>query len=69
MSKMQCRIVIPQVLDENLSLFLTFSKGNGYENNEVDMVILLKFSPKFSILQRESYLSKFNWGILIRPYK
>ena len=44
-SKIQCRMVIPQVIDENQSLCLiltrflyVFSNGNGQENNAVPIV-------------------------------
>ena len=55
-SKIQCRLVSPQVIDENLSLFLyVFSEGNGKENNAVAMVTYKISSQIFSITKREAY--------------
>ena len=52
-SKIQCTIAIPQVLDENQSLFLiltrflyVFCQGNGYENNAV-AIVTKNFLPNF----------------------
>ena len=68
-SKIQCRMVIPQVLDENQSLFLfltrflyIFSKDNGNENNAVAMVTYKISSQIFSISQREAYPFLFKLG-------
>ena len=62
MSKIQCRMVSPQVIEKNQSLFLiltwflhVFSEGNGKENNAVAMVTYKISSQIFSISQREAY--------------
>ena len=60
--KIPSRMVIPQVLDENQSLFLYLtlfryivSEGNGKEINAVAMVTYKISSQIFSISQREAY--------------
>ena len=61
-SKIKCRMVMLQVLEENHSLFLivtrflyVFSEDNGKENNAVAMVTYKISSKIFSISQREAY--------------
>ena len=58
---MECNKGIPQVLDENQSLFLiltrflhVFSEGNGKENNAVAMVTYKISSRIFSISRKEA---------------
>ena len=71
-------MVIPQVIDENQSLFLiltrflhVFSEDNGKENNAVAMVTYKISSQIFSISQREAYpfLLKQGWTSYIKPTK
>ena len=60
--KNQCRMVSPQVIEENQSLFFiltrflhVFSEGNGKENNAGAMVTYKISSQIFSISEREAY--------------
>ena len=61
-SKFQCRMVSPQVIEENQSIFFiltrflhVFREGKGKENNAVAMVTYKISSQIFSISQRETY--------------
>ena len=71
-------MVIPQILDENQSLFLiltrfhhVFSECNGKENNAVAMVTYKISSQIFSISQREAYPFLLKQGLIssIKPIK
>ena len=68
-SKIQCRMVSPQVIDENQSLFLiitrflhVFSEGNGKETNAVAIVTYKIFSQIFRISPSEAYPFLLNLG-------
>ena len=67
-SKIQCRIVSPQVIDENQSLFLILTRFLMSSVKVIDkkttqlLWLLIKFPPKCLVFHREktihSYLSK-----------